>query len=690
MRLRGSLPVLATFWLLAPLAGCGSSDAGEVEQPIAPAGASVRSIFAVPDDIASLQEETFFDHPWPSDARLDPDGTPHFAGWPNPRAVALLDGYIATVDPLLHGFSPAAAGWVRFDGAIDPATLPADPGATLGEGASVQLVDVDPGSPEHGSRRPVSLLWREQAGVYWPATTLSFMPTFGFPLRPATRYALVVTDALHGANGAPVRAAPALREVLGLEPASGAAATLHDAWAPAVAALGAAGIAPEHVAHLAVFTTDDPVSELDAVRDAARTTEVPRPDPAAWQVKEKVDGVYQVYEGTYGPSPDYQAGNVPFEHPDDGGGFVFDAQGKPILQRSFSLRFVLGVPDAARCPMPAAGYPIVLHAHGTGGNYRSHFRGAHAPAQELAKRCVASMGIDQIFHGTRPGAPTGPGADAAIELLVYNFQNPVAVRTNARQSAIDEVQRARLFTEQTMKVPAAIAVGGEEVRFDPTNVLFFGHSQGGWNGPLFLAIDDAARGGVLSGSASVLSITLLQKTEPQPSVAALVKTVFLALRQDEVEEVSSFHPAIALAQTIVDATDPIHYVARLLREPRAGFPPKSIYQSEGVNADGAGDSYSPSHGIEVQAVATGLPIQTPVIHPVEEARWANLPTVTIPSTGLAANLAGGKASGVLAQWPAAKASDGHFVVFDIPEAATQAAQFCRDLADDAHGSVPAP
>jgi hypothetical protein len=35
------------------------------------------------------------------------------------------------------------------------------------------------------------------------------------------------------------------------------------------------------------------------------------------------------------------------------------------------------------------------------------------------------------------------------------------------------------------------------------------------------------------------------------------------------------------------------------------------------------------------------------------------------------------------------ASDGHFVVFDVPAAREMAAQFCRNLADDPHGRVPA-
>ena len=52
--------------------------------------------------------------------------------------------------------------------------------------------------------------------------------------------------------------------------------------------------------------------------------------------------------------------------------------------------------------MPAGGYPIVLYAHGTGGDYRSFLD--DGTGASLAQQCLASMGVDQIFHGTRPGA----------------------------------------------------------------------------------------------------------------------------------------------------------------------------------------------------------------------------------------------------------------------------------------------
>jgi hypothetical protein len=345
------------------------------------------------------------------------------------------------------------------------------------------------------------------------------------------------------------------------------------------------------------------------------------------------------------------------------------------------------VPSAIKCPRPAGGYPIVLYAHGTGGDYLSYT--TDGSGASLAKKCIATMGVDQIFHGTRPGAPPD-GTESTIELLFFNFENPAAARTNPRQSAIDEVQRARLFTETKLTIPATLAVDGKEIRFDPTKLMYFGHSQGGLNGPLYMACDNSSLGGVLSGSGALISVNLLQKTEPQPSVAALVKTVFLGLKSDEEEEADAFHPIISLAQDMIDVSDPIHYARHLAAEPRSGAVARSIYMTEGINPDGTGDSYAPPHGIEAHALAIGLPLQLPDQRAIAEGQWGGPVPVMVPAAGISGNLAEGKASGVLGQWAVPADSDGHFVVFDVPRARLQAAQFLRNLADDPHGRVPTP
>lgn len=658
------------------------------DDPRADGSTAAASLFVVPSSLDELAEETFFEHPFPSDLRREADGTARFVGWPNPFLNVLISEYIKSTDRLLDGFSPVAPAYLRFTSAIDPGSLPKDPPAGTATDASVQVVDVDPASPEKGQRRLVQLHWQETVteGSYWQPNTLAVMPILGRPLRPNTRYAVVVTNKLRARGGGAIRRSADLDEVLGERPASPRTEKAKALFAPAVTELAVAGVAAADIVHLTVFTTNDPTAELFAIADDVKAN-VAAPTATSWTSTES-NGDYDVYEGAYGPSPNYQGGAIPYRKPPDGGGFVFE-DGKPKVQGTFDLRFALAVPDAGKCPAPPDGYPIVLYAHGTGGDYRSFL--GDGTARALATRCLASMGVDQIFHGTRPGSPepNDPQRDSKIQLLFFNFDNAFAARTNNRQSAIDVVQQARLFTDTKAKVPANVSRTGGEISFDASRVLFFGHSQGGLNGPLFLAGSDLARGGVLSGAGSMLVVALLEKTQPV-DVSSAVRVLLGLTDEERAKELNVFHPGLALAQTIVDATDPIHYGAFITTTPRAGFAPKSIYQTEGIAADGSGDTYAPPRGIEALAVSMSLPRVAPGVRAIPEAAWANLADVSLVASGVRGNLAGGRATGALAQFTPRAGRDGHFVVFDLPEARAQAATFCRDLADDPVGRLAPP
>lgn len=665
-----SAPVVVSL-----LACSGCTDDDRASPPIS-------SVYVAPASLDELDGPTFFDHPWPSDLRLEA-GAPRTLGFPNPRVVPILDQYIEASQGLLDGFSPAAAGFVRFAAPIDLGTLPLSPKDGLDPSATVQLIDIDPHSFERGQRRLISLHFRRDAGVYWPANTLSFMPTIGFPLRPRTKYAFVVTDGVRSEDQRPIEASADLKQALGIDPPTGpGAAAAKAALVPAVAELASLGVAKEHIVQLAVFTTTDPAAELFAFRDHLLTHVDPPTLRGPLEHHRTKDESYE-YVGAYGPSPNYQEGEIPYTHFGDGGSFHYK-DGEPEVVDYYYQRFSLSVPRPEFCPMPEAGYPIVMYAHGTGGDYRSYVRDGTAAA--LAKACMASMGVDQIFHGERPGAPVNQ-ADSTISVLFFNVQNMTAARTNGRQSALDEVQRARLFTETKIRVPKEISAEGHEVRFDASKLMFFGHSQGGLNGPLYLAADSSAIGGVLSGSSAVMSITLNEKTEPAPSVAQLVRLIFLSLSGEEELEVNEYHPAISLAQSIVDVLDPIHYARYIVAEPRDGQAPKSVYMTEGINPDGVGDSYAPPHGIEAHAIAMGLPLLLPSQRAILESEWGGPRALHIPVGGLFGNLASGAATGALAQWPVPKGSDGHFVVFTVAGAREQSTAFLKSLASAEPGMI---
>jgi hypothetical protein len=53
-------------------------------------------------------------------------------------------------------------------------------------------------------------------------------------------------------------------------------------------------------------------------------------------------------------------------------------------------------------------------------------------------------------------------------------------------------------------------------------------------------------------------------------------------------------------------------------------------------------------------------------------------------------MAGGAATGVLAQWPVTPKSDGHFVIFNNAGARAQSTAFLKSLAEGVPGSIPPP
>ena len=670
----------------------------------------------MPASLGDLSDLAFYDHPWPSDLRRNADGTIHCNGFYNPHLTIILQQYIDTtcgteygpvigadggaedqgdagapIPGVLKGFSPAASGFVRFTGDIDQTTLPVDAPHSTMAGSSVQLIDVDPSSPEHGQRKLIeTFFWPAPDGIYWVHDTLAVQPALGYPLRANTQYAIVVTSAVTAADGSTITPSSDLAEVLDLAPVEARVQAAHDLYAPAVADLAADGIPASSIVQLAVFTTNDPTADLFAVADAVHANvPAPTPDPTQWTADDQTAD-YDVYEGVYGPSPNYQQGTPPYSN--SGGNFVFDANGNPVLQNTFPQTFCLVVPNATTCPIPTAGYPIVLYAHGTGGDYRSIVDEEDSFGELLAQspNCLASIGINQLFAGNRPGSPglSDPNYAGDQDLLFINLNNPTALRTNMQQGAIDFLQLARLFTESALTVPASVSRTQTAITFDGTKVIFIGHSEGGADGPLFLAADKQALGGVLSGSGAMVEVGLLYKTEPAPSLSGALMTLLQLLTPDEQAELNLFHPVMSFVQMMGDATDPLSYAKYIIQTPRPGFPPKSILQTEGVNPDGTGDEDAPPLGIEIHSVALGLPRETPGVHTIVEAPWGGLGDVTVPDGGLTGNLADGGASGVLGQFVPPPGDNGHFVAFDVPAAHTQVGGFCANLAANPKGLVP--
>ena len=156
--------------------------------------APIHGVFVTPANLDELSDVHFLDHPFPSDMRREPDGTVRLTGMPNPTLNLLVTQYEEATKGLLDGFSPAAAEYFLFDGDLDPrvASRIADrrPRTDVLDPADRRR-PVVARARQAKARRVVLPQLRRRS--YWLPHTLAVAPAHGYPLRPNTRYALVVT-----------------------------------------------------------------------------------------------------------------------------------------------------------------------------------------------------------------------------------------------------------------------------------------------------------------------------------------------------------------------------------------------------------------------------------------------------------------------------------------------------------------
>ena len=628
--------------------GCGS----------APEPTGVTALHVLPGGASGRPDSDFFALPFPSDLRLRPL-QPALQSPASPTEAELQQGYdlksfarphgqpgryVDVLDGQITGAGTSAAVYFRFDGPLDEKTLPTDAAASIATDASAYLIDITQGSPTYGQRAPVTIKFHREENSFIAANWLSLLPLPGLPLRQLTTYAAVLTPGVRAATGGPVQRDPDLERLL--QSAQPTTEPYRSAWlryAPLRAYL--AQQPATQVVGATVFTTQNATAMMLKLRAAVYAKAAP---PVAENLSylRNHDGLCDVYQGTF-VSPNFQVGDPPYWS--QGGQIEVDAQGQPKITRSENLRFAVSVPSAE---MPADGWPVVLYAHGTGGDYLTFMRETmdlraayieHPEAPGAAAQPpvrMAMISIDQVLHGPRD--PTGNNP----ELTFFNLNNLPAARDNVKQGAADDFQLVRLV--ESMNVDRA-PLTGRPIRFNPKKIYFLGHSQGGLTGPLFLAAEPKVPAGVLSGAGAVLILSLLNKTEPN-DIAALVESLLQEVPSPE-------HPMLNLLQAYFESSDPGNYGPLLFREPPKGSPPKSIFQTLGLV-----DHYTPVANIAAFALTLGVQPLEPRLYELDGLELTTQHWSTGPVHN---NVAGGQATGALRQYVAPADDDGHFVIFDL-------------------------
>ncbi len=636
------------------VAACG----GDGDPPLPPDAAPPPDAYVGPSSAlfevprgSEYPPSGFYALPFPNDIRIADDGLVDLTDFKRPNV--LVGNYIDAIDDNLGGFSLNAAAFFRFTQPIDDTTLPEQPTGSMEDGASVYLVNVDPDSPNRGETWPLQFRFEHFSGEAIGDDWLSVLPFPGFPLEEETTYATVVTNRLRATDGSDITPAPDFDAIMGTsvpsDPDLARAQTLYEPLLDWLDEPG--GDERDDIVSAAVFTTDATTRPMSLLRQAAMALDVPKPRDIQWLGDL---GEFIWYDGKY-DTPNFQSGEVPYIP--EGGEILFDEDtGLAIVQRMEEMRVSFSIPKG---DMPANGWPVVLYAHGTGGDYHS-FKDSRT-AQRMAERGLAVVGIDQVLHF--------PRSDSAPDIAFFNLQNPMAARDNTLQGAVDNVQLLRLIVnfDYTERHP-----GGRTIRFDADRVYFFGHSQGGLTGPPWLAYEPGVKGAVLSGAGGLIYLSLLNKTKP----VDIVTLVGALIRDYPLDE---FNPILAQLQWWLDRSDPACFGPLLVKRPPPGVAPKHIFQSEGFI-----DEFTPNPAIRAFAVSIGVHQVSPIIERLEGLEIRGTDVLNPPVTGNQG------VTSVLLQYNEANGSDGHFVLFDIEAARLQSSDFLGTLAETGEATVVAP
>ncbi len=614
----------------------------------------------------------FYRMPFPNDARRN--GTrPQLAGHPTPGdgvlGFDLIQSYLDTISTQQQGFGLNQAVYMRFSGRLDFDVLDA-----RGETPSHYLVDITPDSPEYNERQPIFWQAATEGSRYLCHNWLSMRPSWGRPLEPNTTYAAIITDQAVGREGQALEQDQDFAAMLGEDRPAPELIDAWNAYAPLRAYIAEQSIDPQTVKGAAVFTTGDPRAITRQLRQVVRDAGTPEGSDLTLCGAETVspcdDGLEgdQRQRGCFGAQdafdeihgrvqlPIFQRGQAPYF---DTGGDV-EVAAAPVIQRNEDVCMAMTVPKA---DMPEEGWPVLIYAHGTGGSFRSHVGNISEHlteidlGQEGGPTRMLVIGWDQVQHFTRRGDST-----LDPETLVYNFTNPPAALGNFLQGAAD-LHAITAYVE-ALDIAAEDSPTGARIKADPSQIYFLGHSQGATSGSLALPYEPLITKAILSGAGASLTYSLLGKTSPINIPAG----VQLALQDPDVGE---NHPVLSLMQGFFDPVDPLNYAQYIgARQIADVTTPRHVLHTIGI-----GDTFTPQLTLQTMAVALRTDVVSPLI---EDFRNRTITPIEPPVSDNKS--VGGQRFTVLSRQYEPADYDGHFVLFQNPQAIDDMLEFLVNTA----------
>ena len=488
-----------------------------------------------------LNGDDFFGRPWPDNNRSI-GGRPDMEGFPKRGQLELIDTYMTGIEGL-RGFGTNSPIYIPL--ASRPEQLPT-PTETHTTDGPLWLIDIDPQSPERGALIPLSCTYQESETEWQRADLLAVQPIWGFPLRPRTTYAVILTNEI---------IAPVDDWDLSEETRRDLNATLLQRR-----------VDPKRVAFAFTLTTQDPVGEMARFEERI-VHDLHKPALDQRLPRFQNSTMMGAYEGTMW-IPVWQHGEKPYFA--SGGAFHFDEANMPILFGWEKILFSLSIPHG---DMPPDGWPVTIYGHGTGGNSRS-FANSNKPlepANVLAEAGIAGFGISLPLHGER-----ATNIDPA--LASFNYLNPDSARAVFRQGALDQLYLAELLTARTHSFELP---DGSITKLDSTKVAYMGHSHGGLIGAIAAPFfNNRVRAVFLSGAGGGLSTTIVTRDAGDFDIQGLLVSSLDFSSDDELNE---SHPVVGMVQTLAEVTDPINYAPYWSqREPFWNGAPMSVLMTEGL------------------------------------------------------------------------------------------------------------
>ncbi len=180
-----------------------------------------------------------------------------------------------------------------------------------------------------------------------------------------------------------------------------------------------------------------------------------------------------------------------------------------------------------------------------------------------------------------------------------------AIRDQIRQAEIDTAQLVRVLASRPDL--SGLALGAAAPAIDPSRIAYVGNSLGAIEGSVAAALEPHVEAWTLNvGGGGIIQ----ELAAHSPIVSGLLKEALglnFAFVQDTFDEA---HPAIALAQTVVEPADPLVFAADLALRPQplAGQPTtaRNVLQIEVIN-----DEWVPNESNEALARAGGWGVARP-------------------------------------------------------------------------------